>query len=88
MFGAVRRMATGGIRILTSDDPSYFTSVCPRSGRTRFRADVRSIIGAALAAAFIAAGLASMADFSPASTGEVAAIAATAGAIAGKFLLA
>jgi hypothetical protein len=88
MFGPFGRMATGGAKSLTHSDHTYFTKACPRSGRTRFREDVRAIIGGALAAAFIAAWLTSLVHVPLISDGTATAVAAAAGGLAGKFFLA
>jgi hypothetical protein len=74
--------------IWRKSDHGYFTRAYHLTGRTRFRDDLRAIVGGALAAAFLAAALSSFVHIPFLSVSEIALIAAGAGAIAGKIVLA
>lgn len=88
LFAPFRRMFDGGVRSLQKKDHTYFTKACPRTGRSRFREDLRSIVGGGLAAAMIAAALVGLVHVPYLSDSEFVAAAAGVGALAGKFVLA
>lgn len=68
-------------------DSDYFTKPNGHSNRSRFREDVRAILGGALAAAFLAAAFAGWVPNSFISDGAMAALAALFGGVAGKLFL-
>ena len=68
-------------------DTEYFTNASGATHRSRFREDVRAIVGGALAAAFLAAAFANFVPNSLISDGAMTGIAAVAGGIGGKLFL-
>lgn len=68
-------------------DSDYFTNKSGRLHRSRFREDVRAIVGGALAAAFLAAAFSNLVPNSIISDGAMAASAALVGGVAGKLFL-
>jgi len=72
---------------LTRGDSDYFTNASGSEHRSRFREDVRAIVGGALALGFLAAALANLVPNSFISDGLMTAIAALAGGIGGKIFL-
>jgi hypothetical protein len=72
---------------VTRQHSAYFTKPVGVTNRTRFREDIRAIVGGALAAAFLAAAFAGWVPNSFMSDGTMAAIAAVFGGVAGKVFL-
>ena len=74
-------------RGLTRRDADYFTNTSRKGRHSRFREDLRAIVGGALAAAFLAAAFSNLIPNTFLSDEAVTASAALAGGVMGKFFL-